>query len=128
MNLLLDTHAFVWIHEAPNKISPRAFAELSNPSNRLFLSVASVWELQIKIQAKKFKFNETLDEVVEIEQTTNGLQILPVTLAHALELENLPLVHKDPFDRLLISQAIVENMILVSTDANFAKYQVNLLW
>jgi len=128
MNLLLDTHVFVWMHEDPKKISLRAFAELSNPSNKLFLSVASVRELQIKIQAKKFKFKETLDEVVETEQITNGLQILSVTLAHVSELENLPLHHKDPFDRLLISQAIVENMTLVSADANFAKYQVNLLW
>jgi PIN domain nuclease of toxin-antitoxin system len=128
MNLLLDTHVFVWMHEDPKKISSRAFAELSNPSNKLFLSVASVWELQIKIQAKKFKFKETLEEVVEIEQITNGLQILSVTLTHVLELENLPLHHKDPFDRLLISQAIVENMTLISADANFAKYQVNLLW
>jgi PIN domain nuclease of toxin-antitoxin system len=128
MNLLLDTHVFVWMHEDPNKISSRAFAELSNPSNKLFLSIASVWELQIKIQAKKFKFKETLEEVIEIEQITNGLQILSVTLTHALHLENLPPHHKDPFDRLLISQAIVENMILVSADASFAKYQVNLLW
>lgn len=116
------------MHEDPNKISSRAFAELSNPSNKLFLSIASVWELQIKIQDKKFKFKETLEDVIEIEQITNGLQILSVTLAHVLELENLPPHHKDPFDRLLISQAIVENMILVSADTDFAKYQANLLW
>ncbi len=128
MNLLLDTHVFVWMHEDPNKISSRAFAELSNPSNKLFLSIASVWELQIKIQAKKFKFKETLEEVIEIEQITNGLQILSVTLTHALHLENLPPHHKDPFDRLLISQAIVENMTLVTADTEFAKYQVNSLW
>ncbi len=84
--------------------------------------------MQIKIQAKKFKFKEILEEVIEIEQITNGLQILSVTLTHALHLKNLPPHHKDPFDRLLISQAIVENMILVSADASFAKYQVNLLW
>ncbi|HLM00491.1 MAG TPA: type II toxin-antitoxin system VapC family toxin [Pyrinomonadaceae bacterium] len=128
MKLLLDTHAFVWIHEAPSKISPIALASLSNPSNQLSLSIVSIWELQIKIQAGKFRFKETLEEVIEIEQTTNGLQILPVTLAHVLKLENLPLHHKDPFDRLLISQAIVEDMTLVSADANFANYQVNLLW
>ncbi len=73
MNLLLDTHVFVWMHEDPNKISSRAFAELSNPSNKLFLSVVSVWELQIKIQAKKFKFKETLEEVIEIEQITKKI-------------------------------------------------------
>lgn len=65
---------------------------------------------------------------IKDEQQNNGIQILPVELSHALYLENLPLYHKDPFDRLLISQAIVGNMNLVSADAKFSKYQVNLLW
>ena len=73
-------------------------------------------------------FNDTLENIINEQQAVNNIQILPVNLSHALYLENLPLNHKDPFDRLLISQAIVENMILVSADANFGKYQVKLLW
>ena len=69
-----------------------------------------------------------MESVIKVEMKNKSFQILPVQLAHALYLENLPLHHKDPFDRLLISQAIVENMTLVSADANFANYQVNLLW
>ena len=69
-----------------------------------------------------------LENVIADEQRTNRLQILPVNLSHALYLENLPLHHKDPFDRLLISQAIVENLTLVSADPKFSAYQVNLLW
>ena len=128
MNLLLDSHTFVWMHEEPHKLSVKIAHEILNPANRIFLSVASVWELQIKIKLGKFSFSDTLENVIAQEQQTNNLQILPVELSHALYLENLPLHHKDPFDRLLISQAIVENLTLVSADANFANYQVNLLW
>lgn len=128
MNLLLDSHAFVWMHEEPHKLSVKVASEILNPANQIFLSVAAVWELQIKIKLGKFSFSDTLENVIIEERRRNNLQILPVELSHALYLENLPLHHKDPFDRLLISQAVVENMILVSADANFAKYQVNLLW
>ena len=127
MNLLLDSHTFVWWRDEPSNLSRAAYNEISNPNNRVFLSVASVWELQIKIALNKFTIKGTLISAVRDEQQNNDFRILPVELSHALYLENLPLHHKDPFDRLLISQANVENMILVSADSNFAKYQVNLL-
>jgi PIN domain nuclease of toxin-antitoxin system len=127
MKLLLDSHTFKWWRDEPHKLSQTAFAEISNPNNDVFLSVATVWELQIKIALNKFTVKGGLETAVQDEQQNNGFQILPVELYHAFYLENLPLHHKDPFDRLLISQAIVENMTLVSADANFAKYHVNLL-
>lgn len=116
------------MHEEPNKLSLNVASEIINPANQIFLSVVTVWELQIKIAIGKFKFSDTLKNDILQEQQANNLQILPVNLAHASYLENLPLHHKDPFDRLLISQAIVENMTLVSADTNFANYQANLLW
>ena len=128
MKLLLDSHSFVWWRDEPNKLSPPAFAEISNPSNDVFLSAVSVWELQIKIALNKFTIKGELETAVKQEQRNNGFQILPVQLSHALYLENLPPHHKDPFDRLLISQAIVESMILVTADPEFANYQVSLLW
>lgn len=128
MNLLLDSHTFIWWRDDPDKLSPIAFSEISNPKNDIFLSVVTVWELQIKIALNKFSVRGRLEKAVKDEQKNNGFQILPVKLSHALYIENLPLHHKDPFDRLLISQAIIENMNLVSADANFADYQVNLLW
>ncbi|HMS40118.1 MAG TPA: type II toxin-antitoxin system VapC family toxin [Pyrinomonadaceae bacterium] len=128
MNLILDSHTFKWWRDEPNKLSTTAFAEISNPKNNVFLSVVTVWEFQIKITLGKFTINGGLKTAVEDEQKNNGFLILPVELAHALYLENLPLHHKDPFDRLPISQAIVENMTLVTADPEFAKYQVNLLW
>ena len=127
MDLLLDSHSFIWWREEPGKLSKNAYAEISNSANNIFLSVASIWEIQIKIINKKFAFSEKLVDVIIDEQINNGFQLLPVNLPHALYLENLPFHHKDPFDRLLISQAIVENMTLVSADAQFSNYQVNLL-
>ena len=128
MNLLLDSHSFIWWREEPNKLSKNAYAEISNFANNIFLSIASVWEIQIKIKNNKFAFSEKLVDVIIDEQINNGFQLLPINLSHALYLENLPLHHKDPFDRLLISQAIVENMTFITADPEFAKYQANLLW
>ena len=128
MKLLLDSHGFVWWRDQRHKLSPKALAEISNSANDIFLSVASVWELQIKISLGKFKLKGDLEAVLKDEKQRNGLQILPVNLAHALYLKNLPLHHKDPFDRLLIAQAFVENLTLVSADPKFSAYQVNLLW
>ena len=128
MNLLLCTHSFVWWYDEQHKLSARAFAEISNRSNRVFLSVASLWELQIKIQINKFKFTDPLEDVVVEQIKVNGFQLLPVNFAHVLELEKLPLHHKDPLDRLLIAQANAEKLILVSSDSMFAAYPVNVLW
>ena len=122
MKLLLDSHSFVWWRDESRKLSPTAFAEISNPNNDVFLSVVTVWELQIKIALNKFTVKGELESAVKDEQQNNGFQILPVQLAHALYLENLPPHHKDPFDRLLISQATVEKRTLVTADAEFAKY------
>lgn len=128
MRLLLDTHTFIWSFSNTKKLSPTAARKLQNSVNEIFVSVAGIWEMQIKIKLGKMVFNDSLENIIIEQQQINRIQILPVQLSHALYLENLPPHHKDPFDRLLISQAIVENMILVSADANFAQYQVNLLW
>jgi len=125
MKLLLDSHAFKWWRDEPAKLSPTAFSEISNPNNDVFLSVVTVWELQIKIALNKFSVKGGLENAVKDERQNNNFRILPVELVHALYLENLPPHHKDPFDRLLISQAIVENMTLVSADIDSANSYVN---
>ncbi|MGH9947618.1 MAG: type II toxin-antitoxin system VapC family toxin [Pyrinomonadaceae bacterium] len=124
---MLDSHVFVSRHEEPEKLSRTAADEIVDPANEIFLSVASVWELQIKIKLGKFNFSEQLNKVIE-QQIANDLQILPVELPHALYLENLELHHKDPFDRLLIAQAKVENLSLVTADKQFVSYEVDILW
>ncbi len=90
------------------------------------MSVASVWEMQIKQQLGKLKLRLPLAELIADQQKDNGIEILPVGLAHVLALENLPLHHKDPFDRLLIAQARTENIGILSVDATFKQYEVKL--
>jgi Uncharacterized protein conserved in bacteria len=128
MRSLLDSHVFVWMHDAPHKLSLKASNEIADPVNQIFLSVVSAWELQIKIKLGKFSFSNSLENVIAQQRKINSLQILPVELSHALYVENLPLHHKDPFDRLLIAQATTENMTLVSADKHFTDYSGALLW
>jgi PIN domain nuclease of toxin-antitoxin system len=128
MKLLLDTHAFIWWDSEPDKLSPLALAACQDRANTLLLSVASVWEMQIKIQLGKLKLNLPLAEVIDDQRKANNIEILPVLLAHVFALQNLPTHHKDPFDRMLIAQANVENAALVSNDPLFAQYLIKLLW
>jgi PIN domain nuclease of toxin-antitoxin system len=128
MRLLLDTHAFIWMFDNPERLSPKAHALLADGNNDLILSVASVWEMQIKIQLGKLRFKAPLGELVESQRQTNGVQVLPVALEHVLALDALPAQHKDPFDRILVAQANVEGAALVSRDPAFSSYPVKLVW
>ena len=127
MKLLLDTHIFIWWADQPEKLSPAALSALEDEANELLLSVASVWEMQIKIQLGRLKLSLPLKELVKNQQETNDLKILPVALTHVLALDALPFHHKDPFDRLLIAQSIEEDLTLVSADSQFSAYAVKLL-
>lgn len=128
MKLLLDTHSFIWWDSEPEKLSARSLTACHDTTNVIYLSVASVWEMQIKQQLGKLKLNSPLAEIVANQQTTNGVEVLPATLAHVLALDKLPYYHKDPFDRLLIAQAMVEQATLVTNDGIFARYSVATLW
>ena len=127
MKLLLDTHTFIWWDSDPARLSSVALAALRDPANRVWLSVVSVWEILIKAQLGKLSVRLPLPDIVA-QQQANGLQVLPVTLPHSLALDGLPPIHKDPFDRLLIAQAVVEGAELVSADRVFSQYPVRLLW
>ena len=127
MKLLLDTHIFIWWADQPEKLSHAALSALQEEANELLLSVASVWEMQIKIQLGKLKLSVPLKELVKTQQETNQLNLLPVELKHVLALDALPFHHKDPFDRLLMAQSIEEELTLVSADSQFSAYSVRLL-
>jgi PIN domain nuclease of toxin-antitoxin system len=127
MKLLLDTHIFIWWANQPDKLSQAALSALQDEANELLLSVATVWEMQIKIQLAKLKLSLPLNELVESQQEINNLKILPVALNHVLALDALPYHHKDPFDRLLIAQSLEEGATLVSTDSKFSEYSITLL-
>lgn len=128
MRLLLDTHTFLWWDSAPDKLSPYAMAQCLDIRNQLVLSVVSIWEMQIKIQIGKLRLRTSLEEIITEQQNTNQFEILPVSLSHVLEVGNLPLHHRDPFDRLLISQARIEAIPLLSRDERMQDYDVSLMW
>ena len=127
MKLLLDTHIFIWWADQPEKLSPTALSALEDETNELLLSVASVWEMQIKIQLGKLKLSLPLKEIVKNQQETNNLIVSPGVLTHVLALDTLPFHHKDPFDRLLIAQSIEEELTIVTADSHFSAYSVKLL-
>jgi PIN domain nuclease of toxin-antitoxin system len=126
MRLLLDTHAFIWWDKDPAKLSPRVLALCQDPINTLALSLASVWEMQIKTQLGKLQLRIPLKTMIT-EQQANGIQILPVTLVHILALEGMPRHHGDPFDRMLIAQSNTEGMSFVSRDPFFGSYVVDVV-
>ncbi|MBU2611498.1 MAG: type II toxin-antitoxin system VapC family toxin [Chloroflexi bacterium] len=128
MRLLLDTHTFLWWDSEPEKLSSRSLELLQNRNNILFLSVVSAWEIQIKLQLGKIKIGLPLADIIESQQQANNIEIIPVKLEHVLRLSEIPSHHKDPFDRLLIVQAIAENLTLVSKDPAFSNYPVKVNW
>ena len=128
MKLLLDTHTFIWWDSEPVKLSPTVLKLCQDGANIILFSVASIWEMQIKLQLGKLKLKLPLEKLIKSQQQVNNIEILPVTLKHVLALESLPAHHKDPFDRLLIAQANVEGTVLVSRDPVFTSYPVNVVW
>ncbi|MBL8165180.1 MAG: type II toxin-antitoxin system VapC family toxin [Anaerolineae bacterium] len=128
MKVLLDTHTFIWADSDPSKLTARVSALIRDPNNTVFLSIASLWEIQIKFQAGKLSLRIPLPELVKHQQQTNQIVMLPVTVDHVYGLEALPTHHRDPFDRILIAQAQVENLTMLSHDAVFAQYPIQVIW
>lgn len=126
--LLLDTHTFLWWDSAPERLSTSVLALCQDPAVVLFLSIVSLWEIQIKSDLGKLPLLLPLAEIVQEQQARHGLEILPVTPEHIYALSSLPLHHKDPFDRLLIAQALTEELPLASADGAFAAYPISLVW
>ncbi len=128
MNLLLDTHTFIWLANEPELLSQEAHDLIADTSNTIILSAVSSWEMQIKVQIGKLDLGKNLAEIIAEQQEQNSIVILPVALAHTLKIADLPLHHKDPFDRLLIAQALVEDMTILSKDAAFKNYDAKVVW
>jgi PIN domain nuclease of toxin-antitoxin system len=128
MKLLLDTHTFLWLIEGSRNLSAKASTALADPANELFLSVGSIWELAIKIANKKLSLTDPLDAFVARWTVSYQLDVLAIHAPHTFALLKLPDHHRDPFDRILLAQSMVEGMTLVSADGKFAPYAVSLLW
>jgi len=127
MKLLLDTHIFLWLNFKPEKLSDNIRNVCSDSANQLYLSMVSPWEIQIKQQLGKLKFQSPLSKLINVQIEQNDLNLLSIQLKHICALGDLPHIHKDPFDRLLIAQSHVESMRLVSTDKKFQQYSVEVI-
>ena len=128
MKLLLDTHVFIWADAEPEKLSPNVAGLIKDTDNQLFLSVVSVWEMQIKVQLGKLTLRTDLDTLIGEQEANNGLELLPVVLPHVLALGKLPALHKDPFDRLLVAQTLQEGFALLSHDKLVQQYPIPVVW
>ena len=128
MKLLLDTHTFLWLNDQPEKLGKAAMRECENPDNTLCLSIVSLWEIQIKKQLSKLDLKVPWWEMLHTQERENALTTLAVSVDHVQRLGELPMFHRDPFDRMLVVQAQVEGMTLVSADQSMAPYDVHVLW
>jgi PIN domain nuclease of toxin-antitoxin system len=128
VNLLLDTHVFLWLRLTPGKIPQKILDAYYDINNDIFLSIASIWEIQIKFQLGRLELTLPLNQLIHEQRADNGLQILPIETNHIYALNDLPLYHNDPFDRLILAQAKLENLHLASADTVFSRYDVDLIW
>lgn len=127
MKLLLDTHTFIWWNSDPEQLSNHVLKLLEDEDNTPVISVVNIWEIQIKNAAGKMDLNIPLAQILE-GYRENHIEILAIGANHVLALNNLPDHHRDPFDRILVAQAIVENMTLISKDPKIRLYPVTAIW
>jgi len=128
LKLILDTHALLWMSLDDSQLSDNARDLIADLENELWLSPASFWEIAIKISMQKYELSEPLDVFVNRELVSNDISVLPISTQHAQAVSTMPFHHKDPFDRMMIAQAKVEEMGIVSKDGKFDAYGVQRLW
>lgn len=127
MSVLLDTQVWLWLLTRPERLGPKALLFLENGENELFLSAASAWEIAIKYRLGKLQLPEPPDRYVPDRMRMSGVEALPIEHSHALAVASLEDHHRDPFDRILVAQAQVEGLPLVSADRALAAYTVSLM-
>jgi PIN domain nuclease of toxin-antitoxin system len=122
------SHALIWSYFDPSKLSRRAATELGDPTNHVFVSAASPWEIAIKLSVGKLQLAEPLLDFVHHAVFDNGYRILPIEPRHAAQVIALPYHHRDPFDRMIVAQAIMENLPVVSSDPQLDQYGIQRIW
>ncbi len=128
MKYILDTHAFIWYAIGDNQLSQKA-KDIIDSKQEKYLSIASLWEMSIKVNIGKLTFNEPFKKVIEEQIRINNYIILPISTSHLFHLSNLDLYHRDPFDRLIICQSMIENIPIVTSDDKFNQYpNLQLIW
>ncbi len=128
MKYLLDTHILLWMSADQSQLSRKIRTILSNEKAEVYLSLASIWEMAIKISLGKLEIDLELEEFIQIQVIDNSIRVLPITREHLYTQVDLPFHHRDPFDRLLICQAIAEDMALLTADKIFKKYNVKSIF
>lgn len=128
MTILLDTHAFLWFVLGHAKLSKTAMMHIEDRQNEKLISPASYWEIAIKISLGKYTMPQPYEEFMRQSIADNGFEILPIEPQHTVVLTNLPFHHRDPFDRLIIAQAIAERISIVSEDADFDAFPIDRIW
>ena len=128
MRILLDTHAFLWWVVDSPKLSADARGIIANEQNEPIFSVVSAWEIAIKVGEGKLEMSDPPGKFVTEQISRNILEVMPIHLRHALGVHSLPDHHRDPFDRLLIAQAVAENVAILTADPVMTKYPVQTIW
>jgi PIN domain nuclease of toxin-antitoxin system len=128
VRLLLDTHAFLWWVAASKELSRKARTAIASARSQCFVSVASGWEIAIKASLGKLRIDGALDRFLPEQLAANGFQALPIDLRHAARVATLPFHHRDPFDRLLVAQALEGELAMVTADPVFTRYGVKRVW
>jgi PIN domain nuclease of toxin-antitoxin system len=128
MRVLLDTHTFLWWVVDNPQLPKSARKIIADGKNEVFLSAASCWEVVIKAQLGKIELPGKADLFISNEMAKNAFQGLPIQTSHALNVYNLPNLHRDPFDRIIVSQAQLEGMPIVTSDPFISQYKVRVLW
>lgn len=128
MKLLLDTCAFLWFIRGDPNLSQIALQEIQAPGNVCYVSIASLWEMAIKAGLGRLQLNMTMPELVRDHVKANAMSVLSIKPTHLECQRNLPLHHRDPFDRLLLAQALTDHLTLISCDHRFPQYGVQLIW
>ncbi|MDR0814911.1 MAG: type II toxin-antitoxin system VapC family toxin [Bacteroidales bacterium] len=127
MRLLIDTQSFIWFSEDDKRLPTAVRTMMDDNTNSLVISIASFWEITIKMSLGKLILSENIETMINMA-VNNGFEILPIKPTHLISLSALDLFHKDPFDRIIIAQAITENMSTISSDNIFSSYPVNNIW
>jgi PIN domain nuclease of toxin-antitoxin system len=128
MKALLDTHTFLWWITDNPKLSSRVRKIISDGKNELFLSAASGWEIAIKAQLGRIKIPDKPELFISEQMVANAIQGLPIQISHALHVYNLPAYHRDPFDRMLVAQAQLEGLPILTDDPQISQYPVKVIW
>lgn len=128
MRLLIDSHALIWYVDQHQQLSPASHAALSNPVNDLLLSAGSIWEIAIKIGLGKLVLTEPYSRWMSQALDDLGITVLPITVEYADAQASLPKHHADPFDRLIVAQALVEGVSIVSADSRMDAYGITRIW